>query len=314
MSCWMIEPQVKAELETLTSNTVQWDCSLAPFTSFGIGGSASAVIVIEGVAELADVLSCCNRNTLQYRFIGRGTNILVADDGFDGVVLLFGKALSQIRLLKGTTEGHIRIQVGAGCSLTKLLNWCVEKGYAGLEFASGIPGSLGGAVIMNAGAWSGEMADVLNSVTVFSVTGGEEKIERSELDFGYREWKNQMNSAGEERLVVMAEVVLQKGTSRIIKEKCREYLTKRKEMQPKGVKNAGSFFKNPPGDSAGRLIDAAGLKGERCGDAMVSLVHANFFVNMGFAKARDITNLMEIVVERVREESGIELQAEVHFL
>lgn len=310
----MIAAKAKAELGELASNPVQWDCPLAPLTSFGIGGTAAAVIVVEKISELAALLSCCDRYSIKYRFIGRGTNILVADVGFDGVVLLFGKTLSAIRLLEETSTGNIRIEVGAGCSLARLLGWCAEKSYSGLEFASGIPGSLGGAVVMNAGAWAGEIADVLGSVKVFSVVNGEEKITRKELDFGYRKWRNQKDGAGEKRLVVSAEIVLQKGTKDTIEATCRKYLAKRKEKQPKGLKNAGSFFKNPPGDSAGRLIEAAGLKGMRCGDAMVSPVHANFFVNMGSAKAQDIKALMRIVVNKVKEESGIELQAEVHFL
>ncbi len=310
----MIVQRVKEELSELAGNPIQWDCPLAPLTSFGIGGAAAAVIVVEHVNELEALLNCCARNKIKYRFIGRGTNILVADAGFDGVVLLFGKTLSSISLLEETKTGNVRIQVGAGCSLVKLLNWCAEKSYTGLEFASGIPGSLGGAVVMNAGAWSGEIADVLDSVTVFSKTNGEEKITRRELDFGYRKWRNQRDTAGEKRLVVSAEIVLQKGTKETIQTTCREYLAKRKEKQPKGLKNAGSFFKNPPGESAGRLIESAGLKGMRCGDAMVSPVHANFFVNMGSAKEYDIKALMEIVVNKVKEESGIELQAEVHFL
>ena len=310
----MIDDRVKAELSSLVSTPVQWDCSLAPFTSFGIGGPAAGLIVVEQVTELAELLSCCSRNKINYRFIGRGTNILVGDAGFDGVVLLFGKTLSDIRQLEEPTNKSVRIQVGAGCSLVRLLNWCMGKGYSGLEFASGIPGSLGGAVIMNAGAWSGEIANVLDSVTVFTMADGEETIRRKELDFGYRKWRNQKNAAGEERLVVSAEIVLQKGAKGSIEATCREYLAKRKAKQPKGLKNAGSFFKNPEGDSAGRLIEAAGLKGLQCGDAMVSPVHANFLVNKGSAKTRDIKALMRIVINKVKEESGIELQAEVHFL
>jgi len=310
----MIEKRVKTELQQLVSTEIKWDCSLAPFTSFGVGGPAGAVIVVEHLTELADLLECFSKNRLRYCFIGRGTNILVDDAGFDGVVLLFGKNCSKITLLEESETDKICIQVGAGCSLAKLLNWCSTKGFSGLEFASGIPGSVGGAVIMNAGAWGGEMTDVVSSVSTFSMANGEEKIARSRLDFGYRKWRNQRNKANEKRLVVSAEIVLQKGTKTTIESRCHEYLTKRKEKQPKGLKNAGSFFKNPPGDSAGRLIEAAGLKGTQYGDAMVSLVHANFFVNTGKAKADDIKQLMQIVVKKVREESGVELQTEVHFL
>ena len=310
----MLDKHAKNELSSLVGSQVKWDCPLAPYTSFGIGGPATAVLVLESMQELAGVLAFCSKKNIKYRFIGRGTNILVGDSGFDGIVLLFGKALSQIRPLEEMGTGDIRITVGAGCSLAKLLNWSVDNGYSGLEFATGIPGSLGGAVIMNAGAQGGEIADVLDSVQVYSMADGEEKVPVSELEFGYRTWRNQKNANGEERLVISAEILLQKGERERIRKRCGEYLAKRREKQPKGLKNAGSFFKNPKGDSAGRLIEVAGLKGFQYGDAMVSPVHANFFVNRGSAKAQDIKELMRIVINRVKEESGIELQAEVHFL
>ena len=310
----MIVEQLRQELNRIATQPVQWDCLLAPYTSFGIGGPADAVIVVENKHELAELLNCFAENHLQYRFIGKGTNLLVADKGFEGVVLLFGKALSKISLLEELKRGETRIRVGGGCSLAKLLNWCTENELTGLEFVSGIPGSLGGAVVMNAGAWGGEMADIITSVTGFSKSSGEEHLDRSELDFVYRKWKNQKNKKNDERLVLSADIVLQRGVRTNIASTCREYLAKRKGKQPKGVKNAGSFFKNPPEDSAGRLIEAAGLKGKRFGDAMVSPVHANFLVNMGTATATDVKRLMDFVIRRVEKESGVELQAEVHFL
>lgn len=310
----MIVEPLKQELNRIATHPVKWDCLLAPYTSFGIGGPADAVIVVENKQELAELLSCFAENSLQYRFIGKGTNLLVADKGFEGVVLLFGKALSKITLQEELKGGETRIRVGGGCSLAKLLNWCTENALTGLEFVSGIPGSIGGAVVMNAGAWGGEMADVITSVTGFSKSFGEEHLDRSELGFVYRKWKNQKNAKNEERLVLSVDIVLQRGGEANIAGTCREYLAKRKGKQPKGVKNAGSFFKNPPEDSAGRLIEAAGLKGKRIGDAMVSPIHANFLVNMGTATATDVKRLMEFVVNKVKKESGVKLQAEVHFL
>lgn len=310
----MITTEVQEELSNIAIHPVQWNCMLAPFTSFGIGGPADAVITVESTEELAELFDCFAKNRLLYRFIGKGTNLLVSDKGFEGVVLLFAKALSTIRLLDEVQPGEGQIRVGGGCSLARLLQWCTENEYAGLEFVSGIPGSLGGAVVMNAGAWGGEIADVITSLTVFSKSYGVERIDRGDLDFVYRKWQNQKNRENEGRLVLSADIVLRKGEKNSIATSCRKYLKKRKEKQPKGVKNAGSFFKNPPGDSAGRLIEASGLKGKRFGDAMVSPVHANFLVNMGTATASDVKMLMECVINRVKKESGIELQAEVHFL
>lgn len=150
-----MEKQLKDRLSSIAENPIQWDCSLAPYTSFGIGGAASALITLESVVELERLLKCFVENNLEWRLIGRGTNLLVADSGFTGVILTLGKGLSQITLLEEAEFGRAVVRVGAGCSLARLLAWCMAQGLSGLEFASGIPGSLGGAVVMNAGAWGG---------------------------------------------------------------------------------------------------------------------------------------------------------------
>jgi UDP-N-acetylmuramate dehydrogenase len=304
---------VKEQLSRLANNPVQWDCPLAPFTTFGIGGPAEALVVVESVEELSTLLHFFSENSLDWRFIGKGSNLLVADSGFAGVVLLFGKGLSGITLLDDSESDAVRVRVGAGCGLGKLLSWCIEKGYSGLEFVSGIPGSLGGAVVMNAGAWGEEVETVLESLTVFSLTSGEERLSRRELEFDYRKWVNQ-KTGKEKRLVLSADIRLGREKKDSIQARCRKYLQQRKIKQPKVQKNAGSFFKNPPGDSAGRLIEASGCKGKYCGGAMVSPVHANFIVNTGDATAGDIQQLMEMVVSQVYKDTGISLQPEVHFL
>ncbi len=308
-----MEKRLKEGLEELAENPVQWDCNLAPFTSFGIGGPADALIRVSSGAELGRFLNYFSDNSIAWRFIGRGSNLLVSDSGFAGVVLLLGKALSQIELLKESESGDIRVRVGAGCSLAKLLSWCADRSYSGLEFSAGIPGSLGGAVVMNAGAWSGEIADIIDSLNAISLHSGIECLQRDELDFRYRMWKNQGNGETE-RIVLSADICLKNGNKEEIQQKCREYLTRRKAKQPKVEKNAGSFFKNPEGDSAGCLIEASGLKGKKYGGAMVSPVHANFLVNTGTATARDVYKLMDIVIMQVKKDSGIQLFPEVHFL
>lgn len=305
--------QLKERLEELAENPVEWDCNLAPFTSFGIGGPADAIVQVESPDELGSLLEFFAEHGLAWRFIGKGTNILVSDSGFSGVILLFGKALSSIALLEESGADLIHVRVGAGCSLARLLNWCVTGGYSGLEFSAGIPGSLGGAVVMNAGAWGGEMSDIIDSLCVLSQKSGIEYLDRDELDFCYRVWKNQGN-ANSKRLVLSADICLKHGQKTEIQQKCMGYLLQRKEKQPKIEKNAGSFFKNPKGDSAGRLIEASGLKGTRYGGAMVSPVHANFLVNTGEATANDVFKLMDIVTTRVEKDSGVQLLPEVHFL
>ena len=308
-----MEKRLKERLEELAENPVQWECRLAPFTSFGIGGPADALVQVESGEELSKLLEFFMENSIAWRCIGRGSNLLVADSGFSGVVLLFGKTLSQIELLSDPEAVDIRVRVGAGCSLAKLLNWCTENSYSGLEFAAGIPGSLGGAVVMNAGAWGREMADIIGSIKVLSLHSGVEHLARKKLDFRYRLWGNQ-GSGERKRIVLSADICLKPGNKEAIQEECREYLTQRKLKQPRVTKNGGSFFKNPEGDSAGRLIEASGLKGTRCGGAMVSPVHANFLVNTGKATANDVCRLMDIVVRQVKKDSGVELLPEVHFL
>lgn len=307
-----MDKQLKENLNRLVNNPVQWDCPLAGFTTFGIGGSADAIVTVESSQELAGLLRFFVENNLDWRLIGRGSNLLAADDGFAGVILLFGSGLSTIEHVKGQA-GDISIRVGAGCSLAKLLNWCTERGYAGLEFVTGIPGSLGGAVVMNAGAWGGEIADVISSLNTFSLDFGEETLARQDLNFRYRSWHDQ--SLGEfRRLILSVDLSLQQEDRETVHSRCRKYLQTRKKMQPKNYKNAGSFFKNPPGDSAGRLIEDSGLKGRCCGGAMVSPVHANFLVNTGSATAEDVKQLMALVIEKVKKDSGIQLIPEVHFL
>ena len=166
---------------------------------------------------------------------------------------------------------------------------------------------------MNGGARGGEIADVIDSIRVVSHHSGAEHLERSELDFRYRVWRNQ-GSGEKKRIVLSADMRLKPGNKEDIQKECREYLEQRKVKQPKGTRNAGSFFKNPEGDSAGRLIEASGLKGKSCGGAMVSPVHANFLVNTGKATANDVYKLMDTVIRQVKKDSGVQLFPEVHFL
>ena len=304
---------MQKELAGFAEGKVQWDCPLAPYTSFGIGGPADALVVVESVTDLGNLLKYFTDNDLAWRFIGRGSNILVSDDGFAGVVLLFGKGLSEIEDLTESGAKTISIRVGAGFSLAKLLNWCADRGYSGLEFTTGIPGSIGGAVVMNAGALGEEIADVISAIDVMSLATGVGTLNRDELDFSYRSWGNQ-GIDDKQHIVLSVDLQLLSGDRESIKKRCSENLQKRKEKQPRVQKNAGSFFKNPPEDSAGRLIEASGLKGKCCGGAMVSPVHANFIVNTGEATAKDVRQLMNVVTEQVKLDSGVQLFPEVHFL
>ncbi len=308
-----IGKELRERVNSLTVNPVLWDCLLAPYTSFGIGGPAAAVVTVESPEELGHLLHLLKENDIPYRFIGRGTNLLVKDAGFAGFVLVPGKGLATITTIDETTSGSVVLRVGAGCSLAKLLNWCVEKSYTGLEFVTGIPGSLGGAVVMNAGAWGGQMADVIGTLTTMNDSAEIEFFKRDQLHFSYRSWDDQI-SEGRVKLVLAADIILSHGEKSEVRAVCQAYQEKRRKKQPRGMKNCGSFFKNPEGDSAGRLIDASGLKGRCCGDAMVSDIHANFLVNKGAAAAEDVMKLMQIVQDQVAKDSGIVLESEIHFI
>ena len=297
----------------LTVNPIQWDCPLSAYSSFAIGGPAEALIIAEESRELQSLLSFFRENDLKWRVIGRGTNLIIPDSGFNGVIVLLGDGFKNVGVREDEQNGMgVSIWAGSGCGLTKLSDWCAEKGFSGLEFAYGIPGTVGGAVVMNAGAWGDELADVLTSVTVMA-DEGPRRIARREMHFSYRCWRD-YNSGAEQLIVTEVEMHLDRDNPDAIRKRCSDLARKRRERQPKGLPNAGSFFKNPANDSAGRLIERSGCKGMQVGGAMVSPVHANFFVNMGGATAADVIKLMDIVQKKVQQESGVFLEPEVHFL
>jgi UDP-N-acetylmuramate dehydrogenase len=311
-----MDSATKQELAKLASGPVRWECPLCDYTSFGIGGPAAALIVVESLAELQGVLLFLQTRTIPWRIIGKGSNLLVSDGGFDGVILLLGAGFAAISDEDGVQVDDVIMRVGAACSLSRLVNWCGEQGVSGFEFAAGIPGTIGGAVIMNAGAWGRELADGLVSVTMVTASGHVCSRPRSELDFGYRIWHD-YDRNDEKQVVVGVALQGKKADPEQIKSLCRSYRQQRQEKQPKGLldaRSAGSFFKNPPGDAAGRLIEASGLKGLAVGGALVSPVHANFLVNSGGATAANVMELMKRVQDKVYADSGILLEPEVHFL
>lgn len=227
------------------------------------------------------------------------------------MVILLGGEFEAIGEEKGA-DGAAVLRAGAGCGLARLGRRCSERGLTGMEFGCGIPGTIGGAVIMNAGAWGQEIAAVLQSVTLTTAT---EKITlpRQDLAFSYRCWNDFARYLG--RAVVSAVALeLRRGDAERIKATCRTMAERRKSSQPSEYASAGSFFKNPPHDSAGRLIEASGLKGLTVGKAMISERHGNFLVNTGGATAEDVLCLMKIVQEKIKADFGIDLEPEVHLI
>jgi UDP-N-acetylmuramate dehydrogenase len=296
------------DLEKLMPGKVKWDCPLASYTTLRVGGPAEAVVHAESGAELARLLEWLRARNIPRHIIGGGSNILIPDVGLTGVVVMLGRGLAAIETL-GQENDRALVRAGAGCRLAGLLKYCTDRAFSGLEFVVGIPGSVGGAIVMNAGCWGREISDVLSSVTMLDPAGELIQTGRDTLDFSYRQW-----SGGKESVIVAAVFALAKGDTKNIKAACRKYLQQRKEKQPQHLASAGSFFKNPPGRAAGGLIEESGLKGHRVGGAMVSPEHANFIVNTGTATAGDILALMRKVQSAVFDRSGIMLEPEVQIL
>jgi len=281
---------------------------MAAYATLKVGGLADALIEPESKEDLFLLVSRLSVEGVPWQVIGRGSNILPADQGVEGVVIVLGRKLAQIREVDG--EGAPgRVQVEAGCSLAKLVHWCAGRGLSGLEFSFGIPGSVGGAIIMNAGAWGGEIAQVVTEVELLDDAGHLETRPLTADDFCYRGWRRPHG-----KVVVSGTFCLTPDQEVEIRRRCHRYARLRAAKQPKGVASAGSFFKNPEGEAAGKLIELAGLKGWRVGDAEVSPVHANFLVNRGQARAEDFYQLMQVVQARVKAHSGIDLLPEVKFI
>jgi UDP-N-acetylmuramate dehydrogenase len=274
---------------------------MASHTSFRIGGPADLWVEPETIEDIIALVDMCEESDVGLMTIGRGTNLLVRDGGIRGVVMGLEKACAKMEMNPPS------VKAGAGVSLAALAKEAAKQGLSGLEFASGIPGLVGGSLAVNAGAWGGSLCDRLRSALVYDpAKKALRTIGKDELDFGYR--KSNLATFG---IILEAEFDLEPGDHEEISERMKQYRFQRAESQPLGFKSAGCVFKNPVGGYAGILIDALGLKGRMCGDAMVSDVHANFIVNTGEAGAADVAALIKEIKERVIEASGIELEEEI---
>jgi UDP-N-acetylmuramate dehydrogenase len=299
----------RTELTELLGGRVRFDLTLARLTTMKIGGPVGALIFAEHREECHQVVTFLEKNRTPWRLIGRGSNVLAPDEGFDGALLALGDGFKTIEKSTDLSEGKVLVRAGAGLSLTRVADWCAARGLAGLEFAAGIPGCVGAAVLKNAGAWGSEMGAVVASVTVMS--GREERtLPRSCLHFSYRSLR--MAPVLPAPLIVAAvEFELRRSSTVAIREQMAYYHQLRREKQPLNQPSAGSFFKNPPALFAAELIESAGLKGLRVGDAQVSTRHANFFVNRGRATARQMIALMREVQQKVEKQHGVRLEPEV---
>lgn len=270
-------------------------------TTFKIGGPAQYYVTPESVTQIQEVVSLCRDMNIPLHVIGNGSNILVGDDGVDGVVLALFNTFSDYEIKDNV------ITAQAGMSLIKLSVIALREGLTGLEFASGIPGSVGGAVYMNAGAYDGQMKDVVTSVTVLDEAGNIRILGRDELDMGYR-----TSAVAKHNMIVLQVIIeLKAGDKEQIKDRMNQLSELRKQKQPLEYPSAGSTFKRPEGYFAGKLIADAGLKGYSIGGAAVSEKHAGFVVNMGGATAKDVVELTDYIKKRIIEQFGVTLELEI---
>lgn len=291
---------LEQELGRLLSAGIKKDEPMSLHTSWRVGGPADYYLLPANKAELQEIIRLKNRTGLPIFIFGNGTNLLVRDGGIRGLVVQMGPSFSYIR-----REGELLLRTGSGTLLTTLAQAAVKEGLRGLGFAAGIPGSLGGALVMNAGAFGSYVGALVTEVSVISPDGEQLCLGPEDLVFSYR--RSNLSSRG---IIVEALFKLEQGDPELLKKEMDRYLGERRRRHP-SLPSAGSVFCNPPGMPAGQLIEAAGGKGLSAGAARVSEQHANFIVNEGGASAGEIEQLIREVQKKVKDKFGLELQTEV---
>jgi UDP-N-acetylmuramate dehydrogenase len=276
---------------------ILYSVPLSQYTSFGVGGPVDYLVFPSDPEELQKTLKWCRKERMHYFFLGNGTNLLVRDGGVRGISILERRAKDSL------------LQAGAGEPLGRFLEFACEKGLSGMEWAAGIPGSVGGALFMNAGAFRSEMKDHLQSLQLMDPEGNLIEKGKEELQFSYRAVDLKKGWA-----ILGGKFNLRIGSLQAIRSKMDEFLQKRISKQPLHLPSAGSVFKNPSRVAAGQLIEEVGLKGTRLRDAQISEKHANFIVNLGRARARDILTLAEWARDKVFEEKGVKLEMEIQVI
>ena len=304
-----LQSKLKQQLKNRFFDRVRFDEPMTAHTTFRVGGPADAFVTVTEERELIWLVQWLQENDLPFFIVGGGTNLLVKDKGIRGVVIRLAKDLAKI-----SQHGSTILSAMAGAGLSTLCRFAIKQGLAGLNFALGIPGTVGGALRMNAGAWKGDMRNVLDSIRIINPAGCIEFVDKRELTFSYRSL-----SFVEEKSMDLSSCVILEGRfflssqrSERLKAEADDMLNVRKKTQPAGFASAGCFFRNPDSrESAGRLIDLAGGKDLRVGDAAVSKKHANFIVNQGRASAEDILCLMNLIQKAVLKKFNIMLEPEV---
>ncbi len=296
-----MKPEQKKALINLVGDKISFDRPMDKYTTWQVGGTCEALYMPNDLEELAQVIDYLNQEGIFYLPVGGGSNLLVKDKGIDGLVILLKGSLASVEYQHGEF-----LWVGAGLHLGKLLGFSRSHGLTGLEWAAGIPGTMGGAVAMNAGAFGKEMETRVEEIRMITPQGMTANRPRSRLRFSYRHLELEKGA-----VIVKVKLNLKKSTEKNVSASITEFLRMRKISQPLDYPSAGSVFKNPPSESAGRLIENSGLKGKRIGGAMISEKHANFIVNQGGATAQDILDLIGLVKNEVKKTTGIDLELEI---
>jgi UDP-N-acetylmuramate dehydrogenase len=313
---FMIDRSAKEWLHQLLGSDVRFDEPMARHTSLRIGGPADALVYPGNEAQLKELLQWTRQTQTPYLVIGAGTNLLVRDAGIRGLVIHLGLLASSISWrLQGK---RVRVWAGAAIPTRRVCRMALQQGWQGFNFALGIPGTLGGAILMNAGTTHGAMADVLEAVTIMTATGAKVSLNRDAIEARYRQLRLPAEVIGSDTapgILLAAELRLATGERAVIRQEARRLMAQRLKRQPVREPSAGCFFRNPSAQQpAGRLIDAAGLKGTRVGDAQVSDRHANFIINLGRASAAEVLALTDRVREQVHLNSGVLLTPEVRIV
>lgn len=272
---------------------------LREHTTFRIGGPAKYLVDVNAVEQLIELWNLSRKENLSVMILGNGSNVLAGDHGYNGIVVRLTGDFSKYEF-----EGE-SVKCGAGLRIPVLINACAQSGFSGAEFLAGIPGSVGGALISNAGTREGCIGDIVSGVEILSGQGSISMLGKNDLDFSYR------TSNLEKTIVTSARLNLKKAQKNDILSRIKDNFSNRLKTQPMDSWSAGSVFKNPQGESAGWLIEQAGLKGLKFGGAQISLKHANFIVNNGDAKASDVKSLITLIRSKVKEKFGIELELEI---
>ncbi len=281
------------------------DEPLKNHTTFKIGGACKIAVFLNCEGCAVDIINYCRNNKIKFAVIGNGSNVIAEDKGFDGAVLILGNDFSNINFIRDEV-----VECEAGLLLSRLCAVMMHEGLSGLEFAYGIPGTVGGALYMNAGAYGGEIADIVTSADYIDSDGMVKTIMKENMDLSYRH-SAFMNSG---RIIIRIRLKLHKGEIPEIEQKMEQLITRRREKQPLNFPSAGSAFKRPDGAYASALIEQCGLKGLSVGDAQVSEKHSGFVINKGNATCEDIINLVNKVKEKVRSDTGYELELEPEIL